>query len=186
MAIQPFPKTPLKDIDSTERAIFLRIFIIFIRWGLIVLPIFVLTFGWIGLVLWLLVCLTLSIAVEFITDRFGSLAGGIYSGRKADWSTRDQLAGSMDIVRVQKAAGNVAMALEKLDEILAKDPTFTEAIYYKAQILHEKRGENRTALELLDSVFRLTGRDEPLRRWAFELKKQIESRMGADSTPPAN
>jgi tetratricopeptide (TPR) repeat protein len=178
MVFQPFHKKPLKNIDSTERAISLRIFIIFIRWGLFVLPIFVLTLGWIGLVLWFFVCLTLSIAIEYVTDRFGSLAGGIYSGRKADWSIRDQLAGSMDIVRVQKAAGNDAMAMEKLEEILTKDPTFAEAIYYKAQILHEKRGEDRTALELLDNVFRLTGRDEPLRRWAFALKKQIESGMG--------
>ena len=63
MSRLPRSKKPPKDGDSTGRTYFLRILIIFIRWVLIVLPLFIYLFGWLGLLLWLLICLTLSIIV---------------------------------------------------------------------------------------------------------------------------
>lgn len=169
------PKKPLKDVDSTERAYFLKIVTIFISWGLFALPVFLYIFGWFGLIIWFLSCLTLSIMVEFITDKFGSLAGRIFTGRGSDWSIQEQLRGDIDIVRVQKAKGEYDTAILKVEEILARDPNFAEAVYLKAQLIFEGYEEKAEALHCLDKVFALTQPDDPLRRWAFLLKKQINS-----------
>ena len=172
---QAKPKKPPKDIDSAERAYFLRIFVIFIRWGLIVLPLFIYIFGWMGLLLWLLICLTLSIIVELVTDRMGSFAGRLYGGRKGDWSIREQMQGDMDIVRVQKSAGNYKNALAKVEEILAKDPTFAEAVFAKAQILHEGFNERHEALRCLHKVLETTAPEEPVHQWAASYREKLRN-----------
>ncbi len=175
MKRQPRGKKPPKDVDSAERIYFLRILSVFFRWGLIALPLFIYIFGWLGLLLWLLICLTLSIMVEFVTDRMGSYAGRLYGGRKGDWSVREQMQGAMDIVRVQKRAGKYDAALAKVEEILVKDPTFAEALFTKAQILHEGYNDRHETLRCLQNVLDTTSPDEPVHRWAFSYREKMRS-----------
>jgi hypothetical protein len=179
MKRQPKPKKPLKDVDSGEKMFFLRILIFFVRWALIVLPLFIYLFGWLGLILWVLICLTLAIIVEFATDRVGTFAGMLYGGRKGDWSVREQMQGAMDIVQVQKRAGNYEAALTKVEEILAKDPKFPEALFAKAQILHEGFEERSAALRCLQQVLETTAPDEPVHRWAATYRENMSGRKAS-------
>ena len=173
MTASIIPRKALKDTDSAERIQFFRILMIYIRWGLFVLPIFAYKFGWLGVILWCLLCLTLAIMVEFFTDRFGSVVGRIYKGRPADWSLREKLSSAMDVARVQKNNREYKIAIVKVNDVLAQDPTFAEAWYLKAQILHEGSGQKHAVLGCLDNAIRLSHPDEPVRRWAWALKKTI-------------
>ena len=169
------PKKPLKDIDSVERAQFLRIAAIIFKWALFALPYFIYKWGWLGFVLWLLLCLTLSIVIEYVTDFIGSTAGSLYGGPKSDWNIREQLRGSLDIARVQKMNGNYDAALTQVEEILLKDPAFAEALYAKAQILYEGYGNKSESIQCLEKILHTIRDSGPVNQWAWSLKKKIES-----------
>lgn len=175
MAPPKKPKKPLKDVHSGDRAQFIRIAVLFFKWGIFLLPLFIGKFGWLGLVYWALSCLCLSIMVELITDAIGSTAGRLYTGKKANWSLREKLEGDLSAVRVQKMKGYPEKALTLLESILAKDPSYADALFVKAQILFESYKDNREALTCLHSVMALTRKDEPIHKWAITLKKEIEN-----------
>lgn len=175
MAVPKKPKKPLKDVHSGDRAQFIRGTFLFFKWGIFFLPLFMGKFGWLGLVYWALACLSLGIIVDMITDAFGTTAGRLYTGKKADWSLREKLQGDLSAVRVQKMKGYHDKALTMLESILARDPSFAEALFVKAQILYESYHDTREALACLTSAIALTKKDEPVHRWAQTLKKDIEN-----------
>lgn len=175
MKLKNTPKKPPKDIDSAERSYFLLIVMWILRWGLIALPVFIFKFGWFGIIVWLLVCLTLSVLIELFTDSVGSFAGKLYRGGNPPWSVAEQLQGDLDFVRVQKTRGNTRDALVKLEEILTKSPSCAEALYIKADILYHEFGERGQALYCLDAIFRSTGADDPFHQWAVTLRDKIRS-----------
>ncbi|MDA8137955.1 MAG: tetratricopeptide repeat protein [Desulfobacteraceae bacterium] len=171
--IAPKKKKPLKDIDSAERTFFLRILLVFLRWGLLGLPLFIYWWGWLGALFWLLCCLTLAIIVEFSTDRLGHFAGIIYRGSNHTWTLREQFQGTLDIVRVLKRNRQFDAAMVKLEEILAKDPCFAEALFLKAQILVEGYGDTIQARRHLKLVLDATKDDDAVHRWALTLQEQL-------------
>lgn len=168
------PGRPLKDVDSAGRAYFLKVASMFIMYGLITLPAFLVFFGWKGFFLWLLICLSLAAIVDFLTDKMGSVAGSLYTGRKASWSIREQMIGTLDEVRVKKMKGNYEQALIKVEEIISKDPHFPDAIFVKAQILYEGFHEKSEPLICINKVLELTHKNESVHRWALALKNEIE------------
>lgn len=174
MAAPQKPKKPLKDVHSGDRAQFIRATFLFFKWGIFFLPLFIGKFGWLGLVYWALSCFSLGIIVDGITDAIGTTAGRLYTGKKANWSLREKLEGDLSAVRVQKMKGNHEKALTLLESILAKDPSYPDALFVKAQILFEAFQEKHEALACLRSVMALSQNGEPINRWARALKQEIE------------
>lgn len=67
----------------------------------------------------------------------GSIAGSIYGGRKARWSVKEKLAGDLEKIRYSKRQGRFDEALILANDSLKHLPNDPEALFLKAQILHE-------------------------------------------------
>lgn len=174
METPPKPKKPLKDVHSGDRSQFIKTSVLFFKWGIFILPLFIKSFGWIGLIYWGLSCLSLTILVDWVTDAIGTTAGRLYTGKKANWSLREKLEGDLSAARVQKMKGHHEKALTMIEAILAKDPSYADALFVKAQILFDSYRENTEAMACLRQVMTLTPKDEPLHRWAVTLKTTIQ------------
>ena len=126
---------PLKNIDSIARAQFLRLF----AW--LFAPLCVLGFwgsGIIGVVIAFVACLIISPVVMLILERFSrSTASFLYGGGYGSWGNREQLRGDLNTVKHHKMRKEYDQALKAVNDILKKDPDFSEALFYKAQILWE-------------------------------------------------
>ncbi len=173
MKNQNKPKKALKDVDSAGRTYFLRVIMLPIRWGFPLLPLFIYLYGILGFILWVMIILSMGIIIEMITDKLGDIAGRLYTGRKADWSIREQMTGTLSEVRVQKMKGNIEQAFIKLEEVLYKDRYFPEALLIKAQILYENYDDRAEALKCLDLAIEKTDKDLPVYRWFVKLKQEI-------------
>ena len=144
------------------------------RWGILALPFFIYWYGIKGILFWLVIVFLVASVIELFTNKIGDIAGRLYMGRKADWSVREKGKGTLSEVRVQKMKGNFEHAYLKLEEILAKDKYFPEALFIKARILYEHYGDRLEALKCLDLVIEKSIKDEPVHRWAVKLKQDIK------------
>jgi tetratricopeptide (TPR) repeat protein len=64
-------------------------------------------------------------------------------------------------------------ALAIIDRVLAKSPSFPEALFLKAQILWEKQGDSRAAEVYLRKVLQIAPRGEALYRLAARYQDEI-------------
>jgi predicted Zn-dependent protease len=85
---------------------------------------------------------------------------------------RHRLAGELDKIKYSKREKNFDRALRQVNELLAKEPEFPEALFLKAQILWEGFG-NQAAEGYLKKVLRLVKVGEPLHRWALSYHEQV-------------
>jgi len=125
---------PIKDVDSANRTLHIRVFCI----PFPLLGIVGFIFGGItGLFLAAALCSLISLFTVFVSEGLGGIAGGLYDGRKPIWSIQEQYSADFSRARVQKMSKNYNESLMIIDKVLIEQPNYNEALFLKAQILAE-------------------------------------------------
>ena len=117
----------------------------------------------------------LAVMVELLSGAMGCTASNLHYGMgRRDRSPREQLAGSLNQVRYHKMCKDFPMALITVEEVLAKDPDFAEALWLKAQILWEGLADAVGAKQCLIKLLKVEpDKKSPFHRWALTLYKEI-------------
>jgi tetratricopeptide (TPR) repeat protein len=169
---------PLKDRDTVARTQFILTLVrVLVPFGLIgFIYGFLLRGIWgaiIGFLLGAILSVPASMIVMIISDRAGTVAGALYRGPKANWTIRDQLGGVLNQVRYHKMQNNFDQAFLKVEEALAKDPNFADALLLKAQILWEGFNEPIEAKRCLETIIKTTLKTNNHHLWASTLYAEI-------------
>ncbi|MEJ2730857.1 MAG: tetratricopeptide repeat protein [Deltaproteobacteria bacterium] len=99
-------------------------------------------------------------------SRFGS-TGNTTPARK-------QLASDLNVVRYHKLCHRFEDALLTIEEVLARDPDFVEALFLKAQILWEGLGDAKAARGCLLRILAVEPDERSVfHRWALNLYKEL-------------
>ena len=171
---------PIKDLDSANAALTLRNTL----WALPYLVLLGLclgymSYGLLGALIGLLVAITVSAAVGSATTVFtGILGDGAVNvfyglGRKTT-DLREQLSGDLNVARHHKLCNRFDEALIKIENVLAKDPDYPEALFLKAQILWEGFEDRREAKSCLLKVIKLEpDKEAPFHPWALDLYREL-------------
>ena len=171
-------RNPLKDIDSVNLSLFLKVY------ARIAAPLFLVGFSCgkifygnggalIGAILGAIAGLFLAGIVMFISDKFGDFAAIIYRGSNANLSIEEQLEGDLNQVRYHKMKQQFDQALIKVDAVLVKKPDYAVALYLKASILWEGFNEPIEAKRQLDKILKTTSKTENYHEWASTLYRDI-------------
>jgi hypothetical protein len=84
---------------------------------------------------------------------------------------REQIAGDLNIARHQKLFSRFDEALIKIEDVLAKDPDFPEALFLRARIRFEDRGAAKTYLLKIIKVD--TDKDALYHLWVLDLHRKL-------------
>jgi tetratricopeptide (TPR) repeat protein len=164
----------LKDVDSVRQAILLNNFMRTVPFV-----------GVLGLVVGgfqgLLLAAAASALVSVCTEVFSGILGSgsintLYGFGRRTSTLRERLAADLSQVRFHKMKLEYDSALVKLEEILARDPDFPEALFLKAQILWEGY-QNRTAAKacLMRVIKFEPDKNAVFHRWASNLYQEINA-----------
>lgn len=117
-----------------------------------------------------------------ITKTGGSISRSFYGGRKAAWSVKEQLAGDLEKIRFSKRQGRFNEALVLANDFLKHLPNDPDALFLKAQILHEGFGYGESAKKCLEIIIKEVPASEPLHLWASSYYEGIisEGEVGQD------
>jgi hypothetical protein len=127
-----------------------------------------------GVLIAAIVSLPLSFAVVFMADRFGIFAGKLYGGRRPDWKDAEFFEADIDRIRHLKVKKDYGNALREVNRVLKQSPNLSEALYLKAQILHEGFDNTEAARLSLDKILaRGEGENETIYRWAASLREEL-------------
>ncbi|MFP4477216.1 MAG: tetratricopeptide repeat protein [Desulfatibacillaceae bacterium] len=102
-----------------------------------------------------------------------AMGGFFFMGRKVSYTLRERLAADVQVARTHKAHARWPQALEKIDEVLKKDPAFPEALYLKAEILWEGFQDARAACVPLRKLVSLGDRDDQYWKWGKSLHDKL-------------
>jgi tetratricopeptide (TPR) repeat protein len=164
----------LKSVNSADSALTLRNAI----WAFPYLAVMGLIWGYlarglsgaiVGLVVAFLVSAAIGSASFAVTGRIGDGAVNTLFGLgRTTIGTRERMAGDLNVVRYHKLCNQFEDALLKIEEILAKDPDFPEALFLKAQILWEGFEDRQAAKECLLKIIKVEpDKKAVFRRWAL-------------------
>jgi len=132
----------------------------------IFLPINILWFT----LLWL-ICAPLAGGIsEGIGERSANLLYGLGHRRLLP---KQRLEGELDKIRYSKQKKDFDKALRQVNEVLAKEPEFPEALFLKAQILWEGYGYREAAEGYLKKVLGVVKVGEPIHRWALGYHERV-------------
>jgi hypothetical protein len=161
-----------KDVDSVTQTRFLMI-------ALRLAPACVLL-GWAigglsGLLFALPGSIVAALAVELLSGRLGDGSVNILYGMgRANGTFRDQFIGTLNQARFHKMSKRHDLALECVDEVLAADTDFPEALFLKAQILWEGYQHTAAAKQCLFHLMKVEpDKEASFHRWAVSLYKEI-------------
>jgi tetratricopeptide (TPR) repeat protein len=165
---------PLKNVDSANLALILRNTI----WAFPYLAVMGLMWGYLaggssgavaGLAVAFLVSAAIGPAASNLTGRLGEGAVNTLFGlNRRTIGSRERMAGDLNVVRYHKLCNRFKDALLKIEEVLAKDPDFPEALFLKAQILWEGFEDRQAAKECLMKIIKAeTDKKAVFRRWAL-------------------
>jgi hypothetical protein len=168
-------KNKLKDVDLVRRTTFLQNFVR-------ALPVL----GLLGLILGgipgLLIGIAASAGVAFTSDIFcGAIGSGsvnlLYGTGRRTSSLREQLTGDLNVVRFHKMNRRFDRALETVEEVLAKDPDFPEALFLKAQVLWDGFEDYAGTSQCLQRVMEVS-QDEnaTFHRWAVKMNEGLHKK----------
>ena len=171
---------PLKDVNSGESALILRNAI----WAFPYLAVMGLIWGYLaggslgavaGLVVAFLASATIGSATSIFTGVLGGGAVNVFCGLgRRTIGTRERMAGDLNVVRYHKLSNRFDDALLKIEEVLAKDPDFPEALFLKAQILWEGFEDRQAAKECLLKIIKVEPDERAVfHRWALNLYREI-------------
>lgn len=161
----------MKDIDTVRNAHILKYFLL-VFFFLAIL----------GLVLkgilGVLIAIPVSAAVSMFSVMISDLIGGgvslLYGTGRRNIDVRDQFSGTMSQARYQKMNKHFDEALLLIEEVLDKDPDYSEALFLKAQILWEGFERYAEAKNCLRKVIKTgSSGDETIFRWASALNDDL-------------
>lgn len=115
------------------------------------------------------------IVMVIIQKAGGSISRSFYGGRKAAWSVKEQLAGDLEKIRFSKRQGRFNEALVLVNDFLKHLPHDPEALFLKAQILHEGFGYGQSAKKCLEIIIKEVPASEPLHGWVASYYEGITS-----------
>ena len=158
---------PLKDVDIAKRALiltsFMKVFPLLAILGLVL-------WGVLGILVALLVSIVAAMVSEALSDFFGGSVQILYGVGRRTMTVRDQLAGTMSIARNHKMNKRFDQALLSIEEALAKDPAYPEALLLKAQILWEGFGDADEAKKCLETIMEpANDKNDPVFSMGFNL-----------------
>ena len=84
---------------------------------------------------------------------------------------RHRLEGELDKIRYSKGQKDFDKALSQVNDVLAREPEFPEALFLKAQILCEGFGNVAAAERHLEKVMQLVSEKEPLHQWVLSYRR---------------
>jgi tetratricopeptide (TPR) repeat protein len=91
---------------------------------------------------------------------------------------REQLAGDLNVVRHHKLFNRFDEALIKIENVLAKDPDFPEALFLKARILWEGFEDREAAKSCLLKIIKMEPDQDALyHRWALDFYRELNNRL---------
>jgi tetratricopeptide (TPR) repeat protein len=171
---------PLKDVDSAEAALSFRSTL----WALPYLALIGLclgyaTYGPLGALVGLVAAVAVSAAIGSATTVFTGMLGGgavnsLYGIGRRTIDFREQLAGDLNVVRHHKLFNRFDEALLKIEDVLAKDPDFPEALFLKARILWEGFEDREAAKACLLKIIKVEpDKDEVFHRWALNFYREL-------------
>jgi len=165
---------PIKNIDTGNRTLFFKTYfwifcassiplgfacIFFIGiWGLLLLPV---------------ISFLATMCVMFISDKISDIIKIIYGATKANISVREQMQSVLKTVKVAKMNKEYSKAFEIVNSILLKDPEFHEALFVKAQILHEGFNNIDAAKKYLRIVIDKAEQGNTIHTWSSSLFDQL-------------
>jgi len=114
-------------------------------------------------------------AVGLLSGRLGAGSVNVLYGiGRVDRTIRDQLIGTLNQARFHKMSKRHDLALACINEVLAVDPDFPEALFVKAQILWEGFQNAAAAKQCLYHLMKVEpDRDATFHRWALLLYTEI-------------
>ena len=166
------PGCPIKDVDSVGQAMminnFCRIFPLIGVAGFIFK-------GFSGILIAAPISAVIAVAGVGLSGILSNAAVNVFYGmRNGNWTLREQLAGDLSKVRVQKMNNRFDDALVSVEGILARDPDHPEALFLKAQILWEGYGDRSGARDFLIKAAKAEPDGQsPLHRWARSLYRDM-------------
>jgi len=93
---------------------------------------------------------------------------------RANWSLHEQLECSMSQAKYYKMQKYFDKALKTINEVIAKDPEYPEALFLKASILWEGFGNSGAAKIYLQKVIEIVpNENEPFHQWALSLYDEL-------------
>lgn len=178
MSLYKAIRQKMKDGDTIEILRFVRIWMtcflacppLILAWALGKIPLLVLV-----LVLVFVPPIMAIIVMVIITKMGGSISRSFYGGRKAARSVKEQLAGDLEKIRYSKRQGRFNEALAHANDFLKHLPHDPEALFLKAQILHEGFGYGQSAKKCLEIIIKEVPASETLHRWASSYYEGITS-----------
>jgi tetratricopeptide (TPR) repeat protein len=118
--------------------------------------------------------LVMTIIAMFILTKLGNAFGkAFYGGRRARWSIDEIMGGELDQIRFSKRNEHYEEALQNTNELLKKNPDYPEALFLKAQILHEAYGYNESARKCLQKILDTVPGDKEVHSWASDYLEKI-------------
>ena len=171
---------PRKDVDSADIALTVRN----ILWALPYLALIGLCLGYaaggaLGAVAGLLAATAVSALIGSATTIFSGFVGGgavnaLYGTGRRTIGIRERHAGDLNVVRYLKLCNRFDEALIKIEEVLAGDPDFAEALFLKAQLLWQGFEDREAARECLVKIIKAEPDEKAVfRRWAFNLYREM-------------
>ena len=169
-----------KDVDSVTQTRFIMIAVrlapvcAFLGWAIGGIP---------GLLIALPGSIVAALAVELLSGRLGDGSVNVLYGiGRIDRTFRDQFIGTLNQARFHKMSKRHDLALVCVDEVLAADPNFPEALFVKAQILWEGYQDGTAAKQCLIHLMKVEpDKEATFHRWALSLYREIadtgEARM---------
>jgi tetratricopeptide (TPR) repeat protein len=172
----------LKDVDSANLALTVRNAI----WVFPYLAVMGLIWGYLaggpsgavaGLAVAAFVSAAIGPAASNFTGRMGEGAVNTLFGLgRRTTGPRERMAGDLNVVRYHKLSNQFEDALLKIEEVLAKDPDFAEALFLKAQILWEGFEDRQAAKECLVKIIKVEpDKNAVFRRWALNFYREMSN-----------
>jgi len=169
-----------KNADSADMALNLRNAI----WALPYLAVMGLIWGYlagqssgavVGLVVAIFVSAMIGSASSILSGALGEGAvNTLYDPGRKSIGIRERLAGDLNVVRYHTLCNRFDDALLALEEVLAKDPDFPEALFLKAQILWEGFDDREAAKKSLMKIIKVAPDEKSVfRRWALNFYREL-------------
>ena len=169
-----------KDVDSAGMTLNLKNAI----WALPYLVLMGLIWGYLaggssGAVVGLLAAILVSAMIGSATSILNGVLGEgavntLYGLGRNTIGLPERLAGDLNVVRYHKLCNRFDQALLALEEVLAKEPDFPEALFLKAQILWEGFDDREGAKNSLVKIIKVAPDEKAVfRRWALNFYREL-------------
>lgn len=119
--------------------------------------------------------LVLTAMTRFVLNKFGGAGGLLFGGRKANWSTREQLSAKLSQARHFKGKLDFDKAILAINDALKHDPDWPEALFIKAQIVWEGFQNAHAAKQYLKKVIQATAEEDEINQQALQLFRTLEA-----------